>query len=598
MRRRAARGMVVAAVLTFGVALVVPAVDAGPATVHTRSGASATPVRGREPLSDQVRVTGRRARAATGAQSLLFVPVTWPGNPPDSITTATATSVLDQVSQWYSTISLGALTFISTIKDWTTIAAPASTCDSADGAFTASVAQNATAALASEGVTVGSYDHVIYYMPATSAASQCSFLGLGDEPGNEVWISGFWASGYLSANGIEHELGHNLGLGHADTLTCTDAAQSAVPFSPTCESVEYGNPFDVMGGGVTSMFDAPHLAALGYLSTGQLATMTAPAQGTSTQTYDLQPLADLTSGGTRAIKVTTTEGNSYWVEFRAPQGLDSALPSGASGLKINLVDSGGYSGTLCSADQLADCAGDTFMINPTAGSSAPDQYSSLPAGTSWTDPTGSVTITAGPLSATGELVSVTLSAESGAPSAPSVQTTTPNHVRLSWSGGVGAFGGTPVDYQVLVSSNGAPFEPLLRTVTSTSASFSLNDVGVIAFEVVAVNAMGGGPASPPSETIYHGWLRAPQHLTAIVRGRTLVVQWQPPSAEASFVTQYTVTVVERGARTTRRVRATVVAPATSATLTLAVAHPGRLTISVAGQGALSSGQSAVKSLRY
>ena len=47
---------------------------------------------------------------------------------------------------------------------------------------------------------------------------------------------------------LAHELGHNLGLGHANSYQCRGAREAVIPArAGACRSVEYADPFDAMG---------------------------------------------------------------------------------------------------------------------------------------------------------------------------------------------------------------------------------------------------------------------------------------------------------------------------------------------------------------
>src|SRR6185436_12069057 len=75
-----------------------------------------------------------------------------------------------------------------------------------------------------------------------------------------------------SAAVFVHELGHMLGLGHANSVDCgVDPADAGAPLYScpdlsTSDSVEYGDTDSVMGfGGSQGSFTSFHLARLGWL---------------------------------------------------------------------------------------------------------------------------------------------------------------------------------------------------------------------------------------------------------------------------------------------------------------------------------------------
>ena len=82
------------------------------------------------------------------------------------------------------------------------------------------------------------FDHVVEYGPARD----CGFSGVGTLGGSWVRVvdSGF------NARVVAHELGHNLGLSHANSVQCSTPDQAW----STCTTREYGDSFDLMGGGM------------------------------------------------------------------------------------------------------------------------------------------------------------------------------------------------------------------------------------------------------------------------------------------------------------------------------------------------------------
>ena len=137
------------------------------------------------------------------------------------------------------------------------------------GCDTRQMATRARSAAAAEGTDLSTYDHVVYFFPTASA---CSFGGLGALPGKESWING-----YNSVRIITHELGHNLGVHHASSYTCTGGNGERVSLSSSCTSSEYGDPVDVMGTG-SNLMSGFHRARLGQLPAARQRTI--KAEGT------------------------------------------------------------------------------------------------------------------------------------------------------------------------------------------------------------------------------------------------------------------------------------------------------------------------------
>ena len=120
-----------------------------------------------------------------------------------------------------------------------------------------------------------------------------------------------------------HEIGHNLGLHHAQGLECGANIVDAEPLL-TCKVEDGRDIFSVMGAGSPNTFRphmaAPHKERLGWISGGKIQEVVADG------TYTIDNI-ETASPGVKFLKIpevlpVTSGTDFYFLEYRQPVGFD------------------------------------------------------------------------------------------------------------------------------------------------------------------------------------------------------------------------------------------------------------------------------------
>ena len=169
------------------------------------------------------------------------------------------------------------------------------------------------------GYNLAAYDRigVVFSDLSHISNSQITYGGLG-----EIIGTNFWINGAFNLKQVAHEMGHTFGLNHANFWSVTDGN----PVSPNGASVEYGDPFDVMGTGITAaaQFSQWNRSILQWLPDAAVTTIT--TTGTyRVYTFD-NPAAN--PANPLALKVVRDNTRDYWIGYRTNSG-NATLNDGA-----------------------------------------------------------------------------------------------------------------------------------------------------------------------------------------------------------------------------------------------------------------------------
>lgn len=314
----------------------------------------------------------------------------------------------------------------------------------------------------------GAANHLIVLLPESCASGSQTGVGTIGNPGDGGEIIAYGASKYLDT--LTHEIGHNLGLGHANVLNPVTNTES-----PYCDV------YSVMGYETfvpnQTALGSAHRDALGFALGGELQQFPGTTTGATTVTLNGRG----ETAGVRGLRlVEPGSGKVYYVDFRSGSGLDAGdlYTTTNSGICYKTFATGLVMTTAGQAQ------GETDLI-PGPGSQA---YAGV--GQSLTTPSGQISVTLNSAAGSSAQVNVTytqLAAFSTAPK-PTISGTaskglTVSAVSSGWSP-------TPdtQTYQWLI--NGAPtYDEAGMLATGSSYTIQPFDVGAqLSLQVTSTKA--------------------------------------------------------------------------------------------------------------
>jgi sugar lactone lactonase YvrE len=227
-------------------------------------------------------------------------------------------TLADQVAAYYRNSSYGQVALNFTVTP-SVYRLPGSASYYAVNGAVFMLYNDATAAVQAD-FPLANYDQVIVLFSdlALIPGSQIRFGGAAVIGTSQVWVNG-----EFDFRVVAHELGHSLGLYHANFWQCDDGN----PISDKGYSVEYLDPFDTMGSNqgndTRTDFNPWFKHQLNWIQDSQVQTVT------NSGTYRVYRFDDAQATGTLALKVSKDSGRDYWVACRRNFTDSSTMQHGA-----------------------------------------------------------------------------------------------------------------------------------------------------------------------------------------------------------------------------------------------------------------------------
>jgi len=263
----------------------------------------------------------RDTAPTVGEQRLVVLLVNSQGNPAEPFGAQEVETRIfdnahpDSFAAWFEEVSYGRASLTGDVFGWYTVSLTQS------GLCDTGLIYEAAIAAADSDVYFPDYFRVMVIIP-NGPCPWCGIASLGSLASFDT-DDGLVGFTRVTMNGLScldrtglHELGHNFGMDHANDLECGETV-----IGDACDSIEYGDVFDVMGTTAYKMhFQSYFKEQIGWLLPQHV------TEAIHWGVYRLEPLGT-GSTGVKALRIPLTGDLHYYVEYRRPEGFDSGLLS-------------------------------------------------------------------------------------------------------------------------------------------------------------------------------------------------------------------------------------------------------------------------------
>lgn len=284
--------------------------------------------------------TGVENLPSKGEISVLVLQIEFLDLPTKGISNRSFSLLTSRVSEFYSEMSRGELTFNWTLSDQVSLMSlPVREYGAGKRSSSQSIVriikESHDSVFKHQVLAVNSYDYLVVIPPASTTteliSTSISLLKTEEYLNATILAADYWQSGQPWQI-LAHEIGHALGLLDLYSTDVASEHQSNSSSSAYTQFLFMG-PYDLMNwpNGPAPSFTAWNLWTLGYLPASSISCMAKPREQ-----IKLHPIQS--SGGLRAIFIKLDESKIIVIENRTRVAFDRYLPEKMTGLVVYKVD--------------------------------------------------------------------------------------------------------------------------------------------------------------------------------------------------------------------------------------------------------------------